>query len=446
MAAPPCILALDLGTSAFKAAAVSESGLIAEPVTTPYAVEQCGDRVTCPPQRYVDAAMDALARAATSARAAGCRVCAIGISSQAQTFVAVDGAGAPVADAVVWTDSRAEAEADEATRAIPDVTAHCGFHRFIGLQLLPKVIHWRRERATTAERECYLLLNEFVVSRLTGAAFGDETSHGMGGFFDISARAWSPSALALAGIAADQLAPAAPAASRSGPLMPDIARAIGIAPAPVYLCGNDQSCAAAGVNLDEPGSLLCSFGTAMVVYARRDELPRAVTETQIAGIDPLTSRYFLLGLESICGNAVAWLADRVCPGEGIDRLLRRVAAEADDPVYPAAAPVPAPPPTFDAVKAEFGRLAAAGPEAAARQLLERYRARFAQLVSEVQGPSDPPRRLVACGGLSKSPAWLRFLQQGTKVPIERAATEHPGLIGVHRIIARNPRQAPGPTT
>jgi len=535
-----CILALDLGTSAFKAAPVTPDGLLAEPVGVAYELDTCDGAVTCPPERYYRTAMEALRRAAAAAKAAGRRVEAIGIASQAQTYVALVYDGRPIRDAVVWMDSRAAAEAERANLALPDAPAHCGFRAFSPLQFLPKLMHLHggaaaRESAlayrshrpyqsypthrTAAPRNTaampaaphsptasgpaarYLLLNEYVALRLTGHAFGDETVQGMGGLFHIGRRAWSPEALALAGIFERQLAEIGPAAALSERLLPEIAAALGIGAVRVYQCGNDQACAAAGVDLGEPVGLLCNFGTAMVIYARRDVQPVSLTESQIAGIDPLTGGWFLLGLENECGNVVDRLAGQLCPGEGIKGLLQ-IAAQPD--------PYTSPPELGGrGANAELGGRGAnaelagrgANPELGTRAanqeykangasleprgtleladttarhshlsiahaaiaadhlhlgpliaqyggakiahaVLHYYRDRFCALVAELREKEAAHGRLISAGGLSRSRAWLEFLFQGLPLTLERAQTEHPALVGIARIVARQSHSDP----
>ena len=144
-AANTCILALDLGTSAFKAAPVTPSGLLAEPAVVAYEVDTSGGRITCPPERYSPLRCARLAwlrmlprrLAAAWRRSASLR--------QAQTFLPVDRAGRPLADAVVWLDNRAEVEARRLSEAIPNVAAVCGFRSFTGQQFLPKVMHMLHE-------------------------------------------------------------------------------------------------------------------------------------------------------------------------------------------------------------------------------------------------------------------------------------------------------------
>jgi xylulokinase len=407
-------------------------GLVKDPVVVPYSLDYDAGRVTCNPERYYRTALEALSQAAQAVRTSGRRIEAIGISSQAQTYIPLDRKGAPLGNAVVWTDNRAAQEAEELTQAIPEVTALCGFKRFSGQQFLPKVLHFLREGQVTRDLVSqFLLLHEYIAYRLTGMAYGEETSQGMGGFYDITARAWSPAALETAGITSDQLAAVAPSAGQSPPLLPNLCQELGLNAVPVYVCGNDQTCAAAGVDLEEDG-VLCNFGTAMVAYTRNKERPESVSETQIAGIDPLTSRYFLLGFEPECGNVLEWMADLLYPGQEIEVMQQKATSAAIDST---ALP-----------RISFkggGRLeiqdltVGSRPEILARSLLEYYADRFEILLQEVQGTEGRIGRLIASGGLARSQTWLDFLEQRLSLSFVRAQSEHPGLIGIARIIAQN---------
>ena len=434
MTALRCILALDLGTSAFKAAPVTPEGAIAEPVAVPYTLDDSDGRITCPPDRYFDTAMQALRRAAQSARDANCRVEAIGISSQAQTYIALDRAGIPLSDAVVWTDSRAEVEAEKLNRAVTDVPAHCGFLRFTGQQFLPKAMRLLgADGVRPGAVGKLLLLNEYLTLRLTGEAYGDETNQGMGGFFDIARRSRSPLALEMAGVGRAQLAAVAPAAARSARLLAGIASALDLDRVPVYSCGNDQACAAAGVDLAPPAAVLCNFGTAMVAYTRKAALPVVRSGNQIAGIDPLEAGYFLLALEPECGSVLAWLAERVCPDEGIDSLVRNAQ---ETPASRDAGAVQCG--MLADVQASFERMAAlAGPMRAAQAVLHAYRESFVRVLEAASGADRASGPLVSSGGLSRSPAWLAFLEARVGARLEPAGSAHPGLVGIARIIARN---------
>ncbi len=420
-----CVLALDLGTSAFKAAPVDESGALGRVTVAPYALDRTDGRVTCDPERYVRAAYRALRGAARTASHMGLAVEAIGISSQAQTFVPLDARGEPAQPALVWTDDSASAEAAEAEDSLPDFRATSGFLAPSPLQFLPKAMRCRRE-CPSAER--LVLLNEWVVYRLTGKLLGDTCNQGMGGFYDVSRLCWNARALDLARIGSANLADIAPGGSRSATLTREAARAIGIPPAPVYSCGNDQSCAAIGAGLERPGDVFANFGTAMVVYALRETPALPADASQIAGISPLPDRWFLLAVEPECGNLVEGLSKLLYRTSNPGRMIDEALALAPSPgVLPVVTPAGGGQMQVASLRADCTRAELA------RGLLDTCADRLDALLQSV-APDGRPARLFAGGGLSRSAAWLEHLGRRCGTTLVPTPSEHPGLLGVARII------------
>jgi xylulokinase len=384
--------------------------------------------VTFAPEGYYQATLQALQGAAGAARDAGLAVEAIGISSQAQTYIPLDRAGRPLQDAVVWTDGRAVEEALEVARAIPDFAGHSGFRAPLAELFLPKVMHFARHSGAAFGRVWkFLLLNEYILYRLTGETRGDETNQGMSGFYDITRRRVSPAALELAGIDAGQLADIAPAGRQSAPLRTEAAEQLGLARVPVCSCGNDQSAAAAGAGLRGEGDVLCNFGTAMVVYALKDALPGALRDKQIAGISAWTGRYFLLGVESECGNVLDWARAMFYAGRSFEDMLRDAAATPD--------PAPCPRVSLPGGgRVELSGLSLASePRHVVLALLRHYAGVLGGLLDGVAAGAAGAR-LFAAGGLSRSDDWLGFLGRALGVTLIRAPVAQPGLVGIARII------------
>jgi xylulokinase len=429
-----CIIALDLGTTAFKCAPVNAAGLLAEPTTVAYTLDYAGGQVTFDPAAYERVAAEALAGAARAARERGLIVRAIGISSQAQTYIPLDGAGAPLQHAIVWTDGRAVDEAREAAQRIPDFVQHSGLREPLPVMFMPKLRHLaRHSRLDVQQVWKFVLLNEYILYRLTGEVYGDTTNQGMSGFYHIAQREWSPLALDYAGIHADQLARTAPAAHVSAPLASAWCTRLGLDAVPVYSCGNDQSCAAAGAGLTQPGDMLCNFGTAMVVYALQDQLPTVLMEKQMAGISPLTGRYFLLGVESECGNVLDWAHRVLYSGRDFGTMM----THALDPAMPAQGLPRVALPGGGRIDVQGLTVGVEGRHLV-RALLELYAETFGVLFTAVAHaqPFDTSRPVYVAGGLSRSQVWLDFLSQKFGITFRRTMSEQPGLIGVARIIER----------
>lgn len=425
------VLALDLGTTAFKAAAVLGDEIVGRIAVVPTTLEYGrGGTVTCPPKRYRDWAIQALQDVMGQARAMGLRAAAVGISSQAQTFVATDARLEPVGDAVIWTDASAVDEAATAAEALPDFPCTSGFTQPSPQQFLPKVMHHAKAHGVAAR---YLLLNEWIIAQLTGTCYGDNVNQGMGGFYDISRLKWNGSALSLASIGVDQLAPVYPAAGHSAPLASDVAHALHAPPGvPVYSCGNDQSCAAIGCGLEGPGELFANFGTAMVVYTLHDRPTVPESGDQIAGISPLPSRWFLLGVEAEFGNVVEWLARTLYPRSGVGRVLaralRRNLRRTTQPAFVFHGGG-----TLDIRGLRLGTTR----EDMVVALMYAYARRFSSLMRGVLRREAKPSRVLAAGGVSRSEAWCEFLSRHCGVSVTAGPLEHPALVGIARVIRAN---------
>ncbi len=423
-----CVLALDLGTTAFKAAPASTSGLCGPVSVVPYAVEYGPDgTVVCGADLYKRLAFRALRAAARTAQELGYSVTAIGISSQAQTFVPVDARNRPTSHAVVWTDTSAVQEADSAAASLPDFAETCGFLRPSPLQFLPKVARYLRNCGRCHR---FLLLNEWIAYCLTGHAFGDACLQGMGGFWDIRRGTWNERALAWAGIGSQCLAPVQGAGIPAGlGLTQAAAKTLGLAHGiPVYSCGNDQSCAAIGAGALHPGDVFANMGTAMVVYVVKDEPPVPTRLDQIAGVSPLPNKWYLLGVVSECGNVVEWLVRlldrRGDIGLALERALeKRIRTGLSASVRLHGGGI------LDLRHLQVGMEA---PEIL-RAVLDYYSRRFGQLLNGIC--PQRPRRLIAGGGLSRSPSWLRHLTQQHGVEMIPAPMEHPGLMGIARVVS-----------
>lgn len=430
-----CLLALDLGTSSFKAGVVVGSELITEPIVVPYDLDIAGESVTCPPERYIKAALDSLRAVAQTARAEGLVPDAIGIASQAQTFVALDDSMRPIGDAIVWTDNRGAAEAAALNERIASGEEWCGFAQLTGLQFLPKVAALlKTNKAVAARAKRFLLLNEYIAFTLTEHAFSDTTSQGMGGFYDIGYRCFADRAFELTGIDPGRLSPEiGPAGLICHPLSTDIAAHIGLPHIPVYLCGNDQTCSAAGVLPVDSKGVLCNFGTAMVAYSRRSERPIGILPDQIGGIDPLTGRYFLLGVESECGNVIQALANRLFPEVALTGMLQRLVNAGATVNIRCDAEV------LTLALARHGELpvdANSGYQEkidVANAVIDRFASRLTSLLAEMGAIPDHGEQ-IAAGGLAKSDDWLSLLTSKTGQRFKCVENEQAALIGIAKIL------------
>ena len=211
------------------------------------------------------------------------------------------------------------------------------------------------------------------------------------------------------------------------PLLPEVHRRIGVGPLPVYSCGNDQSCAAAGAGLAESGDYLCGFGTAMVVYGVSRAFVAPADESQIAGLSCIEDLWFLLGVESNFGNVLQWLARMLAPTRDLGLFI-------DGAMAVRTGRIPAVVISPDGRLDIRGLCADSTREHILRALLEQVATRFEALLAGVSQALGPPRRLVCSGGWTRSSGWIDLLRSRCSVRLEVCPAEQPGLLGAARVI------------
>ncbi|MGE5529021.1 MAG: xylulokinase [Patescibacteria group bacterium] len=267
----PLLLAVDLGTTACKAAVFTRDGRILTLAYREYPllrisraeIEQDAEAWW----RLVrEVGAEALGGLADGQRQ---KVKALGLSVQGISFVPVDEGGAPLCNALTWLDFRAADEAGELGRVFGarDIFALTGLLPN-PIYTLPKIIWLRRHRPeifSRARRFC--TAQDFVLARLAGRYVTDHSVAGGTLMHEVRALRWSEALLGRVPLAPDRLPEIDWAGTAVGPLDARVAAEIG-APRDltVVLGAHDQECAGLGAGL-RPGEATVSLGTASIILA-----------------------------------------------------------------------------------------------------------------------------------------------------------------------------------
>ena len=189
------------------------------------------------------------------------RVCAVGVTSMAETGALLDGRGRPLAPAIAWHDARGQDEA----RRLADELGGDHFVESTGLPASPLCslakLRWLAEhRPATRAAARWLNVAEWVVRRLGGEDVAELSLASRTGLLDLSARAPFTDALAWAGLPGDLLpdlvTAGTPAGTASAPELPECHGAV------LTVAGHDHLAAGIGVGVVAPGDVLDSCGTA----------------------------------------------------------------------------------------------------------------------------------------------------------------------------------------
>ncbi len=328
----PVIIAHDLGTSGDKASLHAADGRLLASHTVAYPTNfGPGGQAEQDPADWWSAFCTATSLLLSEAEATPAEVACVVLSGQMQSLVLVDADDEPLRPAIIWADTRAEAERDLlAERVGEDRAFEILGHRLGATYTLPKAM-WVRahEPGTFARADGILVAKDYVTLRATGRRCTDPSDACGTNAYDQRAGTWSAELLAAAELDPSLLPELLPSASVAGGLTHAAAAAMGLAAGtPVVVGGGDGACAALGAGLVEPGpvanaTLGSSAWLSVVTDAPvRDPKKRTVTFDHV-----IPGRYLPLGAMQAAGASLDWLAGTlgVALGTELNALLASAA-------------------------------------------------------------------------------------------------------------------------
>jgi xylulokinase len=254
-------------------------------------------------------------------------VACVGVVGQAPTAVLVDARGQAIRPAILWLDTRSDAEAREVARALGCTEAEGrGGNRVHPYFLGPKLA-WlaRHDAASLARAKWVLESHSFLVFRLTGEASIDHSTAALRApLFDLPSRAWSSDACAALGLPASALPPVRRAHEVVGKVTREAAAATGIpAGTPVVAGGGDFAASTLAAGALEEGEACLMLGTAgnLLMPSRSAMIDPRLINSHHVGVD----RYLSLG-GTLCGGAQEWFRRTCAAGASHEELDAEAAA------------------------------------------------------------------------------------------------------------------------
>jgi xylulokinase len=269
-------LGIDVGTSEVKVALVEgdHGGRV-------IAVGRAGLDVARPhpgwseqdPDSWVRGAQAAIAEIRSAHPAELAAVTGIGLSGQMHGAVLLDDADRVLRPAILWNDTRAEAECAVLEARVPDarrVTGNLAMPGFTAPKLLWVAAHEPEVFARTAR---VLLPKDHVRLWLTGDHVSDMSDAAGTLWLDVHERAWCDAMLAATGLDRSHMPRLVEGSAPSGTLRSELARAWGMGmTGAVCVAGGagDNAASAVGLGVIAEGEGLLSLGTSGVFFVARD--------------------------------------------------------------------------------------------------------------------------------------------------------------------------------
>ncbi|NPV09461.1 MAG: hypothetical protein HPY83_16065 [Anaerolineae bacterium] len=441
-------LGIDVGTTAVKAALFAADGAVVGSATVEYVLSQpAPDAVELDAEVYWSSCCTAVRRALAAAGIDPQSVRALAVSSQAETIIPVDGDGRPARPALVWLDNRPAAEAAliEAEFGAPAAFRITGQPQVAPTWPACKILWLKRNdpQAYRAARR-FLLVEDFVLHRLTGGYWTERSLQSSSLMLDINSGQWWPEMLAYLDITPAQLGELANSGDVVGALRPEAAAALGLPPGVTVVAGTlDQVAAAVGAGNVGPGVVSETTGGVLGLVATVKHPVFDPKARVPCHVHALPGAYCLLPWGQTAGMALRWFRDEIWAGAGEPGGYEEITAAAAE-VPPGAEGLLALPhlegaacPEFNphAKGVFFGVTLRHGRAHFARAILESvaYLLRGnLELLAELGAPAV---ELLSMGGGARSDLWLQIKADVTGLPVTEAGGDEASCRGAAMLAA-----------
>lgn len=475
------LLGIDAGTTSVKAGLFEPTGRCLGVGREEYQLSTPrADWAELDPEIYWQACYRAVRSALRNAEADPARVIALGVSSQGETTIPLAADGRPLRPALVWLDNRATEEARwlterfgtqaYATTGIPDIGPTWTACKLLWLR--------QHEPEVFQQADKFLLVQDFLVHRLTGEFATEGAVACTTLLYDIVQHRWWDEMLAAVGVEPGRLAAILRPGAVAGTLTRDAAAALGLTQKTlVVLGGMDQAAGAVGAGNIAPGVVSESTGAALAVQVTIPTPDVDRSERTPVYVHSIPGLYLFVPVCPTAGMAFKWFRDvfgeaemAAAAGEGDDGYERLTALAAD--VLPGAEGLVMLPHLMGAFSPEYN-MAARGVFSGftlghhkghfVRAILEAVAFMLRRNLELIAQAGITANEVRTSGGGARSSLWTQIKADVCGLPVIRLANEETALLGdailagvasgvfasieegCGRMVAERGRMLPGPS-
>lgn len=309
------VIGCDLGSQSAKTVLMSEDGLLVATANAPYAMQHPHSGwAEQDPAVYREGLASGVREVLTTSGVAPADVTHIGLSSQVDGVVPIDGAARPLRSAIIWLDRRAT----EQVGRLRDALGSGEIFRRTGLNLdashtAPKMM-WLADHDPETYREAASLpsVGGYAVAWLTGRSIQDHANSSSTLLYDVVGRDWSDELIDAAGLDREKLPEIGRSTDVAGTLTPGAAEALGLTTAcRVVVSTGDDHASCLGAGGVTPGVVVDILGTAEPVGVASaapvfDEM--RLLETHAHALD---GAYLIENPGFVSGGNTLWFAKNV---------------------------------------------------------------------------------------------------------------------------------------
>lgn len=379
----------------------------------------------------------AIRRCLNSAEVNPSQILAVGLSGHGDGLYLVDAAGKPVRPAILATDSRAFAEAEQFCEGPVGLKALAVTGQVAAPYSPSALLAWlRHNEPEMLDRAKWLLhCKDWLRLRLTGQTATDptEASHS---FTDVATQNWSSDALALYGLESLRhlLPPIVSSSSVAGKVSETAAARSGLAVGtPVITGAHDVDAAVLGIGAVTPGAMSIIMGTFSINQIVADQPVSDPRWQARSFVTP--GQYLHMSTSPSSASNFEWATKVLGDGGTPDYAAAVSSARLEDPgsfedsplflpyLYGAPHGAGDPGGTFSRIRGSHGRP-------------DLYRAVLEGVVFNHRWHVDALRErfqiagaVRLCGGGAKNPSWSQLMANALKLPIEVTDAKEAGARG-----------------
>jgi len=308
------VLSVDVGTTSLKGVLFDLRGNTLAVEVQEYELHKpAPDIVECDPELYWEAAKKAIRNLLDKSGMDARSIRSAGATSQGETLIVLDKAGHALRPAIVWLDNRTQTEAEEIGRHfnIDEVYQTTGQQEIVPTWTATKIL-WlqKHEPDVFARAHKFLLVQDYLLFRLTGRYLSDCAMNPSTLYFDIRNNVWWQEMLQFLTISEEQLPELKISGQCSCPIAAEAAAATGLSPdTTVTTAPIDQIAGAVGAGNLAPGILSETTGAALAICAtcaRPTYDPAKGIPCQTHGV---AGQYALMAWVPTAGMALRWFRD-----------------------------------------------------------------------------------------------------------------------------------------
>jgi len=308
------LIGLDAGTTALKGILIDEEGNIVSIAAVEYELEYPGpDLCEVNPDVYWNSTVEVIRSLINKSNCNPGNIRALAFSSQGETLICVDKNGHPVRKAMVWLDNRSMSEAESIKNAfgVEKLLLITGQPEILPISTASKILWLNKHESSLFTRiHKFQLVEDHLVSRLTGRYFTNACMATSTLYFDIHRQIWWPDMLSFLGISEDKLPGILIPGQVVGELKEEAARVTGLDKSTLVVTGAyDHSSGAVGAGNIHEGMVTETTGTSMAMVVTIDKPILNKKLNLPCHCHAIPGKYYLLPYGQTAGMVLKWFRD-----------------------------------------------------------------------------------------------------------------------------------------